>query len=129
MAIRFFAGCQVAYMNSMLNLSMVLKIKNDWHISVSFIYVYCWSSGCYKNYCLLPRLVQLFSLCSSFTKDIIFSNEINSGNLEYWLLALHSMLLVTLVNLMKMTDRQTDHRYAIFQKPVSITSFVPSSFL
>lgn len=27
MAIRFFAGCQVAYMNSMLNLSMVLKIK------------------------------------------------------------------------------------------------------
>jgi len=29
MAIRFFAGCQVAYMNSMLNLSMVLKIKND----------------------------------------------------------------------------------------------------
>jgi hypothetical protein len=29
MAIRFFAGCQVAYMNSMLNLSMVLKIKSD----------------------------------------------------------------------------------------------------
>jgi hypothetical protein len=27
MAIRFFAGCQVAYMNSMLNLNMVLKIK------------------------------------------------------------------------------------------------------
>lgn len=27
MAIRFFAGCQVAYINSMLNLSMVLKIK------------------------------------------------------------------------------------------------------
>ena len=25
--IRFFAGCQVAYMNSMLNLSMVPKIK------------------------------------------------------------------------------------------------------
>lgn len=64
MAIRFFAGCQVAYMNSMLNLSMVLKIKSDWHISVFFfIYGHCWSAECYKNY-LLP--VTSFSSAISF---------------------------------------------------------------
>ena len=34
--IRFFAGCQVAYMNSMLNLSMVPKIKNMIETAVCF---------------------------------------------------------------------------------------------
>jgi hypothetical protein len=43
--------------------------------------------------------------------------------LAYYLLALYSMLFVTVVNLMKMTD----HRWAIFQKPISMIDFVPSS--